>query len=88
MHRKVLCVISIFFIFFKIQLCQKLAGFSHIIIHSSILENTIRSIHLKYKVGAEVIQSKYSPQHEGKDNIPTPHSKNLGFIWQISKGKC
>lgn len=52
MHRKILCIVSIFFIFFKIQLCQKLAGFSYVIIHCSILQNAIRSINLEYKVSA------------------------------------
>lgn len=52
MHRQILCVIGVFFILFKIELCQELAGFRHVVIHSSVLQNAIRSVHLKHKLSA------------------------------------
>lgn len=69
MHGKILCIVSIFFIFFKVQLCQKLAGFSDIIVHCSVLQNAIRSINLQCKVSAQVILPKHA-QNKAKSGNP------------------
>ena len=47
MYREILRVIGIFFIFFKVQLGQQLAGLGHIVIHSPVLQNALWSTDLR-----------------------------------------
>lgn len=47
MYREILCVIGIFFIFFKVQLSQQLAGLGHAVIHGPILQNALWSTDLQ-----------------------------------------
>lgn len=51
MHREILCVIGIFFIFFKVQLGQQLAGLGHAVIHGPILQDALRPTDLWQKGG-------------------------------------
>lgn len=49
MYWEVLCVISILFIFFEVQLGQQLAGLGHTVIHGPILQDAFRSSDLPQK---------------------------------------
>ena len=48
-YREILCVIGIFFIFFKVQLGQQLAGLGHAVVHGPVLQDALRATNLWQK---------------------------------------
>lgn len=49
MYRQILCVIGIFFIFFKVQFGQQLAGLGHAVVHGPVLQDAFRATNLRQK---------------------------------------
>lgn len=45
-HRQVFGIVRVFFVLFKVELSQQLAGFSHGIIHSTVVKTLIGTINL------------------------------------------